>query len=299
MPLSFAQRTDFGEATAFERYVIAASIPAHDSGLNAASVDLRRTPGEINVEAGVKIAVGLSENLSAGAVTTAVGRMRPLIFGAAFKIVDLALELALETSGLVPSNQRRWRIDEKVAQAGTTAGDLDPLTNNFPELWARICALYVAWEEVRHSLVHRTARVDPATGELVGQDSSGNQLQAVSAQDQEQFARIASEVSEAVVTGALSPRSVKRLAWRLNQVKAHHGLADLTDAAAPGTAVQVFANLEKLTDGRWLLDARTTLDKARGVFAQANEFDGSFHALVEGKDRTFTCRLEEAPETVE
>jgi hypothetical protein len=251
MAISASQILEFEEATAFERYAIDASIPPHADALNTASMDLRQAPVRAPIQ------VGFSDDLSFGSVSTAVGRLRPLVFGAAFKVVDLLFELALDVGGNSPANGWRWRIDEKVAKANSEAGDVPPLTDNFPEAWRRICALYVRWEEVRHSLVHRTARVDSTTGELVGQDRSGNPLAPVPAADQEIFARLAVEASHAVITGQLSGRERRRLAWRLNQLSVHHGLPDVADAATPGTAISVVANLEGLPDGRWRVDAGT------------------------------------------
>jgi hypothetical protein len=301
MTVSANQLQEFDEATAFERYAIETSIPAHADSLNTASMDLRRPVGHIEVgaEIGVHVAIGVTENLSAGAVTSTIGRLRPLIFGAAFKVVDLMLELALEAAGKTPTSGHRWLITEKVAAARAAAGDLPPVTDTFPDGWQRLCALYAEWEEVRHSLVHRTASVDVATGALVGHDRTGKPLTPLSAEDQEQFTRLATEISRAVLAGDLELRSRKRLAWRFNQLKAHHHLPDLTDAAKPGTAVDVIANLEELPDGVWRIDAQAVFDKAKAVFQEASAFNGLFHATVGSTDRVFRCNLEDAPTTAD
>ena len=156
-------------------------------------------------------------------------------------------------------------------------------------------ALYASFEQVRHSLVHRTASVDGSTGELVGRDAAGGRLTPVSAEDQDQFARVAAESSRAIASEQLDDRRLRRLAWRLNQLKAHHGLTDLGDARKPSSAVDVLASLQELPDGRWRLDAKTPLDQATTTFHQASDFNGTFHTSVLGNDRVYRCNLESAP----
>jgi hypothetical protein len=293
-----AQRQALDEATAFERYAIDATIPKQADAASTMSIDLRgtETGGRIAAEGGAttRVFVGLSANLGASAVVNLMDALRPLIFGAAFKTFDLTLELALETAGLSPRRDN-WTIAEKVREAQSGAGSVGPITTRFPAGWRRLCLLYSAWEETRHSLVHRTASVDPQTGALTGHDRSGQSLPPIMATEQEQFARLAVDVCDAVIDNALSLRDRKRMAWRLNQLRRHHQQASLHATMHPNVPVTVIADLEQLPDGRVRLDARTALSRARAVFSQADAFNGIFH-LSGGEQSAFACNLEEVPD---
>ncbi len=291
------QRSELDETTAFERYAIDSSIPAIDNPMNSASIDLRPEPGEIaaGFAAHANVAIGVSENMSAGAITATVSRLRPLIFGAAFKVLDLMLELALEVSGKTPNRGTRWTMTEKVPHARQAAGDLPPLTDTFPEAWAQAMLLYVRFEEVRHSLVHRTAQVDQTTGDLVGRDRAELPLASVSASDQEQFSRLASELADAVIANRLSDRARRRIGWRLNELQHHHRATTLVGATRPQTAVDVKVNFESLPNGAWRLNAKAALDRAKSVFQAAAEFNGIVYAVTDNDQRVFRCNLEDAP----
>ncbi|MBA2610139.1 MAG: hypothetical protein H0U92_14460 [Actinobacteria bacterium] len=241
----------------------------------------------------------MSDDMSAGAVASTVAKLRPLLFGAAFKVIDLTLEVALARAGHGSRQPGRWTIAEKVGLARLYAGDLPPVSDTFQDGWQRLCSLYAGWEEVRHSLVHRAAAVDVATGQLVGKDRAGNSLVPVSAADQEQFARIAVEMFAAVSVGVLTARNRRRLACRLNRLMTHHGHGVLADEAAPGTAIHVLASLERLPNDSWKIDAQTAFDRARGVFQEATEFNGKFVASTSMGDRVFHCMLEDAPSSAE
>ncbi|MHB8440201.1 MAG: hypothetical protein ACYDD4_13740 [Acidimicrobiales bacterium] len=265
------------------------TIPPHADPLNTASIDLRKS----GVQGHADVSVGVHESLSAGAVSAATGRLRPLTFGAAYKVVDLMLETALEAAGLSPANGRRWRIDEKAAHARTSSGHLPPLSDDAPEIWRGLCDLYATWDEVRHSLVHRKAQVDQATGSLTGFDRTGVALVSVSADDQEQFARLSVEAADVVLKQNLSARQRSVLAWRLNRLAGHHGRAPLADAGPPGNPVRVVVNLEPTESGGWYLNAPAVLQRVRQVFQQATAFDAECHAPAGGVERVFLCHLED------
>lgn len=298
MQLTPETRAALAESTAFERFALEAATPAHDSGMTAATVDLRRNPGVVQVQVGVRVGVSVVE--SAGrATSTPASTLRPLLFGAAFKVLDLMLEAALEAANLTPRRPARWTIAEKIKHAQRGAGQLPPITDVAPEVWTRLCGLYVAFEQVRHSLVHRTAHVDGTDGSLSGVDDQQGPLRPVSTGEQEQFCRLAVEVREAVLAGVLAPRSQRRISWRLNELAAQHGDALLVDAAAPHPVVRVIGDLTARPNGLWCIDVAGPLAQARGICAAASEFDGVFYAHRSGTTRTFRCRLEEAPDEAE
>jgi hypothetical protein len=69
-------------------------------------------------ERGVVVGACITERLSAGDVNRLKDQLAPLLFGAAWKTIDLLLEFALSRAGLSPSG-RDWLIAEKKKHACT------------------------------------------------------------------------------------------------------------------------------------------------------------------------------------
>src|ERR1700752_2888512 len=108
---------DFHDDTAFERYVLARGTP------------LVKTP-----EGGIVFGLGDDGSNSAtvqavvaGAVTSAgapgdqfkFSDITPLVFGAAWKVLDLLVELRLEQLGVSKNAQGRYSIEMKVGRSTT------------------------------------------------------------------------------------------------------------------------------------------------------------------------------------
>lgn len=110
----------------------------------------------------VRMAVGITVVREyAGGVQDVYIDLRPLAFGAAWKVLDLLVELALTQAGVAAAGGS-VTITEKVKRARTAVGLCPPLSSDAP-VWATLTAVYAATEEVRHSLVHRQAEVDRAS----------------------------------------------------------------------------------------------------------------------------------------
>ncbi|MBD9382807.1 hypothetical protein IB258_16265 [Achromobacter sp. ACM02] len=106
---------DFEEGTTFELYVLEKLHPAIEQD-DGACIDLRggATTATVNLT--------LSDNLCASAVNQLIDELAPLLFGAAWKILDLLLEFALNRTG-VRSTRRDWSITEKQQHALDASGD--------------------------------------------------------------------------------------------------------------------------------------------------------------------------------
>jgi len=295
MALTPASRNDLDEDTALERFAIDGTVPPHGNVGSTQQIDLR------NRQAGQpkRIAMAFNTNLSQEAVDAALARVKAFVFGAANKVVDQMIELALETSGLTPNHGQRWTFREKVGHAMSGAGELPPLTDFAPEIWERLLRSYVNLEEVRHSLAHRRARVDSTTGDLLGHDRDGTPLRPVTVAEQDQFMRLALEAVEAVIKNNLPERLRNQLGWRANQLQNLHGLDEVPGVSEPMPVVNVVLDLESVGDGNWRLNVDETLAAVRKTFQAANQFDAECHATVDGGDRVFTCRLEESAGVVD
>src|SRR5262249_46475356 len=149
--------TELDDATTFERLALATGFPLlpNPATVAQASLDLR-SPNR-----GVTLGAMAVENLGAQARQDVIDQLRPLFFGAAWKVLALVLEFAFFADGHRPQASGRWRIDEKQKLARRHRGKCPPWMA-LPDLWARICALYEETAEARHCLVHRRITISPA-----------------------------------------------------------------------------------------------------------------------------------------
>jgi hypothetical protein len=203
--------TDFADESAFERFVLQQTLPLvpHDAGSSSAVYDV--AADQISWNMVMHETLGLT-------VEGAVDRLgiRPLCFGAAWKIADLLVEHALSATSLSPARGTRWTIAEKTRHARALRGRAAPLSSDH-DIWLRLLVVYAGLEETRHSLVHRTATLD-ALGSITGVTRSGTPLRPISRDEQEHFCRAVLVSAERVIAGSMTPRERNRLAWHLDGV---------------------------------------------------------------------------------
>jgi hypothetical protein len=211
---------DFEDETAWERTVLALAIPVMPLTASGASMDLR-TRG---------ISMDVTSIVGGEASEALRNSLLPLLFGAAWKILDLALELAFARSGLVPQNGRRWTIAAKVQHAAAHRGSLPGLSSTM-DAWDALGSLYTQTREIRHALVHRRVQVDPSTRDLTGFDSNGVVLLPLSYDEQMAFCRLAQRVGQAVTEGTLRSRVEADLRKQLADLQRHHRVAVLSNAS--------------------------------------------------------------------
>ena len=225
----------------------------------------------------------------AGGVREVHVDLRPLAFGAAWKVLDLLIELALSQAGL--GGTGRITISSKIAHAKRAAGLCPPLTSD-AALWGALTAIYVATEEIRHSLVHRLAEVDRATGELTGRDDQGNVLPSITADHQEAFCRAVQRAAQAIVERAISARQRSDLAWHLDQLEHLHGQPTL--GGQPMELVPLGIAPTRLSGNDVLVDANALLSELRQNFPDRTGYDATFK-LPDG--RQLLVELEQVPAT--
>lgn len=147
-------------------------------------------------------------------------QIRPLLVGAAWKVIDLLFEEALVQAGHVPDQKRGWSIQRKEA----LARGQEARPSQFSELiWQAITKTYVNTVELRHSLVHRRAHTDAASA-LVGRDSTGQLLKPLAATEQEALARVGLRASQIVTAAQADARLTADLQRQLAILAPIHGL---------------------------------------------------------------------------
>ena len=140
--------------------------------------------------------------------------LRPLLAGAAWKVLDLLVEAALGQPG------KRWRIAEKISQVHS--GISGP-PNFGKATWDALATTYANTAELRHSLVHRQVHLD-ASEALVGRDKNGRPLTPLSSTEQEALAKAAVRASSLALAPAANARIEGDLLRHLHALAAWHGV---------------------------------------------------------------------------
>lgn len=267
---------DYQDSVLFETYILDRLIPIVDHNQNS-SIDLR----------GEKIIRTASLISSSDARDKLINKFAPLLFGAAWKVLDLGIELSLNQTN---PKKKNWLIKDKCDHAKQGAGCYKLLTRD-RIVWEVVTALYANTAEHRHCLVHRTACVDINSGELTGKDKSDISLQPLTLNEQKAIARIALLVSNGFISGGLSSRNKDHLLYWLDQVIAHSNKPpfNVDNKCAP---VSVLTTLEKLND-HYIINIANDVMTVNKHYSQRH-FD--FYFLIpDGTQRQLYAQLENIP----
>lgn len=252
--------TDFEESTQYERFALDHSLP-HLLGPVGRKLarDLQTLVTEVS---------GRSDAV-ADAVERTVHTFRPLLFGAAWKVIDLIVEYSLaEARVSLPKGRKSWPIADKRQRAF----EGKPLL--LPQQWKTFTALYDATAEARHCLVHRKFSVG-TSGELQGMVGAHSQpLADISTRHMLAICVIAQLAAKQVLCpGSLTPSEIEELSWRLDQLAPLHGGTRIGGASWRKLPYYVIDYAQLTPDGTWVLDVPATMRRARASDSLADEFD--------------------------
>ena len=180
-------------------------------------------------------------------------------------------------------------IKAKIKRVGGGAGTCPPLSED-AALWRTLTGVYQATKETRHSLVHRRAHVDRASGELVGSDENGRPLTPMTAKHQEAFCRVVQRAAGAAIACGLTPRERSDLDWNLDRLASIHGQSPLGGQRMEAPALLIAP--ARPHGGSALVNASELLSALRQNFSGRRAFDATF-ALPDG--RHLLVELEQAP----
>ncbi len=270
-------QNDFQVETAWESTVLAIAIPLMPLTASGAGLDLRTNA----------VSIELTSIVSGEGSDALRNSLLPLLFGAAWKTLDLALELAFARAGLAPRDGRQWRIHEKSRHAAAHRGSLSGLSSTI-DAWQALGLLYRQTCEIRHALVHRRVRVDPSTLDLMGFDSNGAALLPLSYDEQMAFCRLAQRVVQTISKGTLQPRIEADLRKQLADLQRHHGVA-VHSNASNRPPVRVIDALPATSS----IDVPKLLEEARARFPGVQYVDLELR-LADG--RSLVGELESAPQ---
>lgn len=274
---------EFEEGTAFELYVLETVCPALEQH-DGACIDLRggKTSAIVNLT--------FHDSLSANAVNQLTDKLAPLLFGAAWKILDLLLEFALNRAGVRPA-RRDWLIAEKQQHALNASGD-SSVVGCSPPVWAALLQIYARTVEHRHCLVHRTAKVDAMSGTLEGLDRHNHPLEPLTREEQVALAKVSGLVARGVVGGGISRRSQDHLKYHLDHLSAHSGSPALGGGKVSAPVEIKLALVQE--DGRFVLDMNGIMEKASKTFADVAHFDLIID-VPDGSGRSLFAQAEVCP----
>jgi hypothetical protein len=287
--------------TAFERFVLDRTFPLMPSSGGATSVvDLGRS-GSISVEvtpqpAVARVSISMTDSTGSPEGSLSVETIRPLIFGAAWKVLDQVVELALEHAGVTHDRGSTFTIKLKTQFAASLQVPALPPLDSYRAVWEQIMAVYSSTTELRNSLAHRQLVVDPSSGAIDATPRPGQPATVpATADDQAAFCQLASGTVNAIIAGKLPNRHLAQLRWNLDQLGAHHGQPAFGDISATGVIPRVIVRPELSPADELVLDfAAIRTDAVRAV-GGVNYYDLEIH-LPDG--RILACELEDVPDAI-
>jgi hypothetical protein len=279
----------FEEDTAYEALVLGSLSRARELELG------RTTEARDDIRGATKhFAIGVAEHLGGSAVRAALEPFRPLVFGASYKVLDLAVELTMVLSE-ASKGSWRWTFTDKQAYATSRAAPrlLAAPLDTSPELWDRFASLYDTWLEARHAVVH--SRVEQgASGDLQPYNRDARPLAPITADDAEAFALAVYGLREAIVAAAADERRLNAIAWHLDALRHIHGLPSLEAIRPASVARRIVDDLKAVDSSRWRIDVKRIaahIESQDGVrFA-----DLELHAEQDGEHAIFHARFEQLP----
>jgi len=215
--------TDFENDTDLERFALDLL------GLHRVRVGKPRTC----VHAEASPAVSGSAHLTLG-VAEAVERareelrqsLRPLGFGAAYKILDMLVEHVLLANGVAARGLRFAEKNVELRKLGKRSLiNLPVPLAGRPDLWERIAEVYLALQDARHAVTHRPAKATPC-GDLDYEDKNGPTA-TISSAELAAFAKAVDALAKAVIDVDSDPRLLNIVAWNLNTLGSRHRLPSL------------------------------------------------------------------------
>jgi len=275
---------DFEESTQFERLALATVFPLASLDDGSISIDFRSGPANITAHL-TSYVFGREE-----ARSELINELRPLLFGAAWKILDLLLELAFNRGGLQPKQTGRWTIAEKQKHARAALGSGVAICTDGP-VWGRLTNLYVNTAEARHCLIHRSFKVDPAGAMLDMRDNQGNPCPDITAAEQAALCRLAQSVAEVVLANRYGNRERSDVAWWCDQLVGHHQMSLLGGAERRAVGL-VIVNAVRTTGG-WEVDTASSYQRASESLTGCRYFNVEIHFPGTGLP-PMLGRLEEA-----
>lgn len=244
--------TAFAEATEYESYILDKLAPALPETSSTHILDLREERARQHAEV---VLDTITVSVVVGGKPVAVD-LTPLVFGAAWKVIDVVLDMQLqEKEGPGPHSIRK---KVRTAKSGNGVRREDPFP---PDIWQRLLHSYANTYDLRHSLTHRGFTPHP-DGSLEATPEPGHTTPPTKMTRDEviYFLRAAQAMREALISQSLSARQAANLRFILNRLQPHHRLPPIGGREVTGDVV-VQVNAEQAEDGTLFFDLTRVLSE--------------------------------------
>ena len=293
MPTSLRE---FEDDTAFERYILDRATPLIPRSQGTSVIELEG-PNSTSVSVGLSPAtvhVGVSDSTRGTGDQLSPDDIRPLLFGAAWKVLDQLIELALERAGVPYDRGWSYTITLKVKKAAGQGVPPVPPFHGHPDIWSRALLTYSSTDVLRNSLVHRRLIVNHATGAIDGVARPGQPAPTVlTADEQSAFCRVAAGISVAVIKDLLPTRQADQLAWSLDQLISHHSQPSSGASPAQGLVPLVIVRPSFASSDELTLDFTNITNRARAAVGGVSHYDLQIHLP---DNRVLAGPLEDVPQ---
>jgi hypothetical protein len=211
--------------------------------------------------------------------------LRPVGFGAAYKILDLLVEHVLRANGHTSIKQFATKTAALAQQPTSLPVPLD----SHPGFWDRMASLYGNLQEARHAVTHRRTQVTPG-GDLEIYDNQTQIIDTVTSAEIASFVAAVHALAEGVIGGVQDERQINIVAWHLNALQPRHGSPALSASDPDAGRRLLKVDLTTLDDGR----LRFEVGRARAIVdvQESSIWDLELHA----EDRVFVGRWEDVPD---
>ena len=203
---------EYEAETAFERFALDRYLPltAQTSG---SYIDIRPL-----IDGGKNVIQNGASHIQANREDSLRAAFLPLAFGAAWKVLDLTIELALAKQGIKPQREAKlWPIKEKarLAMSGTLNGVI--LTEETCT-WEGMLTCYVSTIEYRHSLIHRQAQFVETPLTLSGYGRDGMPLPPLDEATLRALIALSQLIGEGIINNGLNRRRLDNVNFLLNRL---------------------------------------------------------------------------------
>ncbi|MFI8659736.1 hypothetical protein ACIGKR_07075 [Rhodococcus qingshengii] len=285
---------EFEEDTAFERYILARGFPLLPQPQGGVVIDLGDILSAAAQSTAINVQVTAADSSRSPGDQFGINEIRPLVFGAAWKVLDLLVEMRLEQDGVREPKRKNPGYSIAFKTKCVRTGKVSAPPPIQADVWKRVMKCFDATETLRHSVVHRRLTVDPSTGDLCATSLPGEFApKPLTIEEQSAFCRLADGVAEAVIRGKLPNRTANILKWVLDQLAAHHKQPSFGTSRTDGLVPLVVVRPSPGPTNDLELDFKHIRNRARAAVKDVSYYDLEIH-LPDNK--VLAAPLEDTPD---
>ncbi len=220
----------------------------------------------------------------AGARNELAQSLRPLGFGAAYKVLDLLVEHVLRANG-----EYRRRFEEKIDALAVRPAQLPIPLASVPEIWDRLAKLYERFNDPRHAVTHRRAWATVG-GDLEIFDNDRQLTDTVSSAEIQSFAAAVHASAELVIEQSNDQDRLNIVAWHVNQLASRHALPELKATDPSIGRRRLDMDLINLENGRLQIDLALAKETVEG------QTPSPWDIRLYAGERVFVGRWDDVPD---